>query len=191
MKLRAAAAGIALGETANAVGEPEGPNRGPKIREYARNAGFESDGLPWCAMGVQWCADQAARLLRCRNPLDAVELEGLVESYALEAADRDWIVDPHEVEPGDLALFEFELGPPRWNHVGFVLSPPGWVEGGPDLGRSFSPFWTVEGNTGPGTGPDAVEADREGDGWYVRRRRFAVGRTLFLRWDELQEGPGP
>lgn len=189
MRLRLAAAGIALGEAANEVREVGGNNRGPAIRKYARNAGFEDDGLPWCAMGVQWCADGAARLLQARNPLDEVELEGLVRSYALEGHERGWIIEPHQARAGDLVLYEFPGGDPTWNHIGFVLEELHYIIDADEDRFIYDPFHAIEGNTGPGVGLTPEERDREGDGWYVKRRRVRPGKTLFLRWDELEEGP--
>lgn len=193
MPLRTFAAGYALGEYGRNVRE-EGPNWSPRIAEYAANLTppwhiTPTSGQPWCAMVIQFVTDEACRLAELENPLDGVELEALVQSYAdwadarareeaeREDAEAGYIariinVPAALVEMGDLVLYRFSSGPPRWNHIGMVIDPPGTLEGGRNLFRAF------EGNTGS-------QGGRDGDGVYIKRRSIDAPYPIrFVRWDD-------
>lgn len=191
MRLRTAALAVLIGEAASRVHEQGGDNRGARVRQYLANVGI---GVPaaWCAAAIQWAADHGAWYLGVDDPLDWVEQEALVESYAMEGERRGWVVLPWEARAGDLVLFMFpEPGadeePKRWNHCG-LLEDAQLQYVMQNERRVYHSFRTVEGNTSPGVGLTPTERDREGDGVYRKVRKFVPGRTLFLRWDEATEG---
>ena len=158
--------GVALAEADHKVREEGGNNNGPRIRQYLDNAGIAVPA-PWCAAFVQYCSDVAARGLGVPNPLDAVKLEALVQSYADEFAHQ--VVDPWSARPGDLVCFSF--GGERWDHIGVIAQPP--------VGQSF---WTVEGNT-------STTDQRDGDSVSVKPRTLDTGtrEPLFLRWGSFDD----
>lgn len=157
MRLSEVALGVAIGEAAHGVHE-ESENDGTRIREYLEAANIHHPA-PWCAAFVQYCSDKAAKLIGAQNPLDRIELEGLVQDYvdSLECA-----TDPRR---GDLVAYRWN-GADRFNHLGIVMDPP-------DDARYF---WAVEGNT------SEMGQIRDGEGVYRKRRRYNPGTTLFLRW---------
>lgn len=164
--IQAVALGIAACDADHKVREVGGNNRGPRIRQYLANLDPPmQEGAPWCAAAVAYWSDLAARALGVKNPLDAVRLEALVQSYYDLLASEE--VPPEMVEPGDLVLFKFGSSG-RWDHIGIVTQPPKPGSKG---------FHTVEGNTG-------AESQRDGDGVHFRVRELdAAYPVCFIRWD--------
>lgn len=159
------ALGVALAEADRGTRETDGPNEGPRIREYLANVDPPiHHAAPWCAAAVQYWADLAAHQLGMDNPLDEVRLEALVQSYADWAHWSGGRVWAHQVEPGDLVLYSF--GGRRFDHIGIVVRPPD------EAGR----FLAVEGNTDADGGREGVEVA-------VRSRILNPG-MMFVRWDE-------
>lgn len=162
--------GLALAEVDHLVREDAGPNRGERIDRYNANTDPPvPPGSPYCAAGVQYVADVAAKALDVYNPLDAVRLEAYVQSY------HDWAKEGGLFVPvprrGDLVLFSF--GGLRFDHIGIVAR---------DLDR-LGRFQSVEANTSPGVGLSDRERQREGDGWYRKERRIEGGYPVrFVRW---------
>lgn len=161
--LYAAALGAAAHDLRRGVRESR-ENAGKEIDHMLRNAGI-TVAAPWCAAFVQDVTDSAARALGVANPLDAVKLEALVQSYVNWATEAGTLVtDPARVQPGWLMVFRFAPYT-RWNHIGFVLRrrvADGTVE-------------TIEGNTN-------TAGSREGDGVYQKVRRAGDSHTAFIAW---------
>lgn len=160
------ALGFALCEAERGVREEGGENRGPRIEEYLRATDPPiSVAAPWCAAFVQFVSDRAAEALAVANPLDAVRLEALVQSYADWSEGLGLFVERGAARPGDLVIYRFPRVP-RWNHIGILASRV-------DRDGSFS---AVEGNTN-----DA--GSREGDGVVLKLRSTEAGYpTAFIRW---------
>lgn len=165
--IRAVTLGVALAEADHRVREVGGNNHGPRIKQYLDNLDPPmAEGAPWCAAEVQYVSDIAARGLGVTNPLDAVKLEALVQSYYDTLSYNE--VSPAEVEPGDLALFKFSTSG-RWDHIGIVAQPPK---------PGSKTFWCVEGNTGD-------VSQRDGDGVYLKPREIDAGYpVVFLTWGD-------
>lgn len=166
MSIRATALGVAACDADHRVRESGGNNRGPRIRQYLENLDPPiAAAAPWCAAAVQYWSDVAARVLGTDNPLDAVRLEALVQSYYDEFGHLE--VAPYEAEPGDLVLFEFgDAG--RWNHIGLLAQPP----------NPQGHLWTVEGNT-------SDQNQRDGDAVVVKPRDLNAGYpVVFLTWGD-------
>lgn len=181
MRLRLAAAGIAIGEYANNAREIGGNNRGEFVRKYLKSAGF-GEGAPWCAAFTYWCIEEAAQFLNCKNPFQGMKYPALVSAYATMARDNGWLMPPERAREGDLVVFHWPSG----NHIGFLLDRPPVLAGRSDV---VGPFWTIEGNTGPGVGFSAEEMEREGDGVYRKLRKYDAKQVRFIRWDGGQIGP--
>lgn len=159
--------GVALGHADVKVREEGGNNRGPRIKAYLANTEPPlAEGAPWCAAFAQYCSDVAARALGIPNPLDAVKLEALVQSY-YDYFLLDVIGPAVRPEPGDLVLFKFPKDgkpSPTWNHIGIIARVgPGTT------------LVTVEGNTG-----DVNQ--RDGDGVYLKPRDTLKQPTCVIRW---------
>lgn len=167
--LRPIAVGVALQEAARGVKE-DSPNWSRDIRAYLLNCEPKiHTPVPWCAAFVQYVTDVACRRSGIVNPLDAVKREAYVPDYFDLAKDRGWVIPDTMANMGDLVIFQFNVGPRRWNHIGLVHLPP----------DKHGKFTTVEGNTG-----DPSQDQRDGDGVYVKERSVrATYRTCFVRWD--------
>lgn len=167
--IRLATVSVALAHADLKIREEGGNNRGPRIRAYLANTEPPlAEGAPWCAAAVQYWSDVAARGLELTNPLDAVKLEALVQSY-YDAFKDDVIGPAVRPEPGDLVLFKFPKDgkpSPTWNHIGLIARPP-------KPGTSIA--WCVEGNTG-----DVDQ--RDGDGVYLKPRDLAKLTSCVIRW---------
>jgi len=147
----------------------EKANDGRDVKHILRNAGINTPA-PWCAAWVQDVTDSAAKSLGVVNPLDAVQLEALVQSYANWAAQdaaKRIVSFPSRAIPGDLVLFKFGTSG-RYDHIGIVKRAPRDDAGG-------AAFYAMEGNTN-------AAGSREGDGVYEKIRSVVPGKTLFLRW---------
>lgn len=165
--------GFAAADADHRVREVGGNNFGPRIKQYLDSLDPPiAQGAPWCAAFVQYCSDRAAKVIGKPNPLDAVKLEALVQSYYDQFEQfvvKDGTKPGFYPEAGQLALFKFPVnGKPadRWNHIGIVAQYP--VEGG-------SIFWCVEGNTGD-------VSQRDGDGVHLKPRDMTKQPTCFIRW---------
>lgn len=165
--IRLVTLGVALGDADHKVREVGGNNAGPRVKAYLANAGI-AVAAPWCAAAVQMWSDVAARALGVSNPLDAVKLEALVQSYYDQFA-LDVIGPTVRPEPGDLVLFKFPKdgkASPTWNHIGLIAQAP-------KPGTSIA--ICVEGNTG-----DVDQ--RDGDGVYLKPRDLAKLTNCVIRW---------
>ncbi|MDH5279533.1 MAG: CHAP domain-containing protein [Thermoleophilia bacterium] len=163
MTLAAVALGFLAAEIDHGVREEGGNNRGPRIRKYAANIDPPMpEGLAWCAMAVQYAADEAAAVLEVANPLDAVRQEALVQSY-FDLLHGDQVA-PADAWPGDLVLYKFN-GSATWNHIGLVARVPG-------RGDTFT---ALEGNT-------SDENEREGDAVARKRRELGKYPVCFIAW---------
>lgn len=140
----------------------EGHNIGRMVETFQRAAGIRP-GDPWCAAFVNWCAEKAAELKGVTSPLEAVPLEGYVQSYVDYGGEQNWIRgDDDTPGVGDLVCFYYnELG--RYGHIGFVEE----IES--------STIKTIEGNTGPDGG-------REGEGVHTRIRNRQIEGVVYLDW---------
>lgn len=165
--IRAVTLGFALAEADHKVREVGGNNHGPRVQQYLGNLDPPmAEGAAWCAAEIQYSSDRAARGLGIPNPLDAVKLEALVQSYYDLLGHNE--VRPAEVEPGDLVLYKFN-GSQRWNHIGIVAQPPK---------PGSKVFFAVEGNTGD-------ISQRDGDGVYLKPRELDAGYPVcFLTWGD-------
>jgi len=132
-------------------------------------------GAPWCAAFVRYCAGKAATFLKAAGEdvsiPAAFPVSGYCPDYEAWARERGlWITVEQaqffttdqksdqgfgRPQRGDLVLFYFSAKG-RVAHIGVVI---GVFEGG---------VLTVEGNTSGGSG-----VNREGDGVYRRRRKWA------------------
>lgn len=136
---------------------PPGSNRGTEVDYWVREAKLDPKGAyPWCAAFVGAVGRQAIGTLLWRAPRTAS-----VAQLAEWAKQHQVLVE--SPERGDLfLLWEAQLTPPRFGHVGFVDAVA------PDH------MLTLEGNTNPGGG-------REGFGVFARRRNLAP-TTRYVRW---------
>lgn len=165
MILRSATLGVALCDADHKVREVGGNNRGPRIRQYLANVDPPINvAAPWCASAVQYWSDVAARGLGMDNPLDAVRQEALVQSYYDFFRPAGALVEPDEVMPGDLVLYQFGNAG-RWNHIGLVAQVP----------NGDGVAWVVEGNT-------SDQSQRDGDAVALKPRSIADQPTCFVRW---------
>lgn len=168
--LRQLALQVALDDLAKGVRE-EGPNWSPRIAEYFADLDppvilKRHQGYAWCAAAIQFWSDTAAHRFGLRNPLDGVVREALVEDYYSLAKSKGWLIGSAEADAGDLALYAFH-GEGHWDHIGFVVSPPG----------QGSEFTAVEGNTDSHGGREGVEVA-------LRPRDTKDYPVKFARWDE-------
>ncbi|HEX6940218.1 MAG TPA: hypothetical protein VF158_12460 [Longimicrobiales bacterium] len=164
--LRALALGRALGWYADGLAEdPPGSNWGPRVRGILADTGITVPA-PWCAAFVYSCAQDVARLHGLPNPLEHVVRRALVADYYAIAKERGWLIEPERADRGDLVIYDF-AGGHRWDHIGYVETPPGW---------SLT-FRALEGNTNDAGGREGVEVA-------IRDRRIEPGRVVFARWDE-------
>ena len=138
-------------------------NWGPEVKEFLFAAGITTPA-PWCAGFVNWCAEQGAYDKEMTSPLEEVELQAYVQSYAEWALVERRFVPPEEAGTGDLFILYYDnLG--RYGHIGFVVEI--------DLEEGW--FTTIEGNTND-------QASREGFK-VAERRRSIKPSTKFIRWD--------
>ena len=158
-ELRLRALEIALTQ----VGVKERPsNRGKEVEEYQAEAGIHP-GDPWCAAFVNWCARRAAAELGVTSALEAVPLQGYVQSYVDHGKQHGWVVKANEVKPGHLfCVYHPSLN--RYAHIGFVG----------EMLPSRTHFTTVEGNANSQGGREGIEV--------ARITRGVNDRILFLRW---------
>jgi len=144
-------------------------NSGPRVTAMLNAAGL-GVAAPWCAAAVYLWADEACKIKGVPNPLDAVPLKALVQSYVDWAEGGGHIVGRGDRAMGDLACFSF--GGERYDHIGLV--------------QSTEPLQCVEGNTYKPDGDDDVpgeRGEREGYEVEVRERRIEYAKpTLFIRW---------
>lgn len=171
------ALGVFAGDADHNVVEVGANNRGPRIREYLASVGL-GEGYAWCAAGVFYCWDYASEVTGEPNPLEAVPLRGLVESYF--ETFRNYVVSPESAPVGSLVLMKFGSNDRAYDHLGLLRKriAPGSLAGAD----------TVEGNTGPGIGTDPVEREREGDGVYLRTRGLEEGLKPLLFIDPTDPG---
>lgn len=147
------------------VRERGGENRGPEVTEFLRRANIHVPA-PWCAAYVNTCAEIGAEKLGVLSPLEEVPLQAYVQSYYQHFSKLGFIVEPHEVMPGDL----FVLWYPhlkRYGHIGFVK----------DIDVRRNRYTTIEGNTN-------AAGSREGDGVYSKTRHLG-SRVKFIRWTRV------
>lgn len=167
--IRLVTLGVALADADHKVREEGGNNKGPRIRAYLASLDPQmAEGAPWCAAACQYWSDVAARALGVPNPLDAVKLEALVQSY-YDHFRLDVIGPAVRPEPGDLVLFKFPKdgkASETWNHIGIIAQAP-------KSGVTIA--WVCEGNTG-----DVDQ--RDGDGVYLKPRDLAKLTNCVIRW---------
>lgn len=156
---------LALHEARDFIGLEEvgGDNRGPTV-EWFQKLGRIDAGLPWCAAFVNGAAEIAAAKKNVRSPLEAIDLQGYVQSYADWALEEDRLVGPDGVGIGDLFCLYHE-GLERYAHIGFVHRPP-----------HRGVFTTCEGNAGD-------RGERKGYKVAARERDVTDG-TIFIRWTD-------
>lgn len=142
-------------------------NWGPEVQQFLKAANISVPAF-WCAAFVNWSAEQAGidheQPSNMLSALEAVPLQGYVQSYYEWAVQHDRLISPAEAGPGDLfVLYYSNLG--RYGHIGFVVEcneKEGW-------------YTTVEGNTNE-------EGSREGNTVAKKKRNITPG-TKFIRWD--------
>lgn len=155
MTFRDRAVVIARGEK-GVKEHPAGSNDGPRVRQYQKVSGAYH--APWCASFVAWCFETA------KHPLSGFNL-AYVPSYVHAARAKQHglrLVGPGEVEPGDLACFDWQKDGVA-DHIGIVSRRV-------DAGGGFT---SVEGNT-------AVGNDSNG-GEVMERTRNLSQVTCFIR----------
>jgi hypothetical protein len=148
--LSAKALEIARGELAAGIRGHELPMwgrfRGLRVDEYQRAVSLplapnpQLQGFPWCAAGVHWCFDGAARELGLPNPCPRTGGALKMWDAAQDAHGT------HSPSPGD--VFVLDRGGGGHGHVGFV-----------ELVEAGGVLTTVE----PDTGNRALSAT--GDAW--------------------------
>lgn len=149
-------------------------NDGPRIRLMLEAAGIDV-AAPWCAAACYlWISDACAELGQ-PNPLEAVPLKALVQSYVNWARENELLIGAPERRPGDLVCFSF--GGERYDHIGLL--------------HTADPLRVVEGNTFLDDGDDDApgqRGEREGYEVEVKDRRLGYARrTLFIRWTAANE----
>lgn len=161
-----AQATLALALTQEGVKEEGKANWGPKVQEYLKAAGVTVPAA-WCAAYVNWCAEQTAKRLGVKSPLELVPNQAYVQSYAEYGKKHGWEVERSKAQPGDLILFwSTELK--RYAHMGIVT---GWTT---VAGKRV--LATIEGNTND-------EGSREGYE-VAKRTRSLTNNVLILRWSK-------
>jgi len=159
--LRLTTLAVAEHELRAGIREVGGANRGRRVSEYLAEANV-LEPAPWCAAYVNWCARNAARIMRCQSPLETVPIQAYVQSHYLWAREHNLFVPHSQALPGDLFILWYsKLG--RWGHVGLVREPLGTLR-----------FRTVEGNTNS-------EGSREGDAVASKIRLFSPNVKI-IRW---------
>jgi len=138
--------------------EEHGSNLGPGV-EWFQRLGRIRAGQPWCAAFVNGVAEIACAVKDVTGPLEAVPLQGYVQSYYDYGSSEGWLVDEPDV--GDLFLVWHE-SKERYAHIGFVqIALPGYIK-------------TVEGNSND-------DGSREGREVAENWRQIKPG-IVFLRW---------
>lgn len=159
--LRLTTLAVAEHELRAGVREVGGANRGRRVSEYLAEANVR-EPAPWCAAYVNWCAKNAARIMRCQSPLETVPIQAYVQSHFIWAREHGLFVPYDQVLPGDLFILWYSrLG--RWGHVGLVR----------ERLRALR-FRTIEGNTNG-------EGSREGDA-VASKVRLSGPQVRFIRW---------
>jgi hypothetical protein len=139
-----------------------GENWGPKVKEYLAAASVDNPA-PWCAAFVNWCAEQAAKELEVKSPLELVPNQAYVQSYVDYAKAHGWVVDRREARTGDL-ICVWHQSLKRYGHIGLVT---GWT-------TDSKLIRTIEGNTND---------DGSREGYEVAKRdRTPTTSILILRW---------
>lgn len=151
---------VLIAEAKRYLGVVESPklsNRGTCVDYWIRECGLDPKGsYPWCAAFVGQVGRQA---LGHAWPLPRTASCAVLASWAEKAGKL--VTVP---QPGDLfLLWEAQLTPARYGHVGFVVDV------------AARDFGTIEGNTNPG-------GSRDGFGVFARRRPLG-GTTHFVRWE--------
>lgn len=151
---------IALNE--KGVKEEGKANWGPKVKEYLAAAQIDVPAA-WCAAFCNWSAEHAAKSLGVTSPLEAVPLQGYVQSYVDFGKKHGWFVPRTEAKRGDLiCIWHQSLN--RYGHVGLVT---GWSA---DKKR----IATVEGNSNTDGSRDGFEV--------VTHERTPTTNIQILRW---------
>lgn len=89
-------------------------------------AWFGLNRLPWCAMYVSWVYDQAAKSVKCENPLAGLQTRkgyaGVTEGWRL-VKKRGWDLDKGEgLLPGDIVFWDHDHVTGGPGHTGIVMS---------------------------------------------------------------------
>lgn len=135
-----------------------GNNVGPGV-EWFQKLGTIRAGQPWCAAFVNGIAEIACAVKDRTSPLEAVPLQGYVQSYYEYGTQQGWLVN--KPEAGDLFLVWHE-SKERYAHIGFVQVVTG------------NQIKTIEGNSNE-------DGSREGREVAENWREIREG-IVFLRW---------
>lgn len=100
---------------------------------------FGLNGHPWCAMYVSWVYDQAAKSVKCENPLAGLQTSkgfaGVTTGWA-SMKKRGWALDSTEgLLPGDVVCWDHDSNPGGAGHTGLVIEV------------TSTGYKTIEGNT--------------------------------------------
>lgn len=140
--------------------QEHGNNAGPGV-EWFQKLGTIRAGLPWCAAFVNGIAEIACAVKDRVSPLEAVPLQGYVQSYFEYGTQQGWLVD--EPDLGDLFLV-WHPNKNRYAHIGFVQD------------TITHKIQTIEGNSNS----DGSREGREvAENW-----RPVTDRLRFLRWTD-------
>lgn len=141
---------VAIGE----VGTKEvGNNRGTKIDLYNKTAGA-SLGSPYCASGVYYCFNTAAKTLYCKNFLKKTPSANGQFDYMAKKSKK---VQNSFITPGSLIVWKYQQS---YNgHIEIVKRV---------LNNTTGNIETVGFNTSSGTSG----SQRDGGGVYIRQRNF-------------------
>jgi cell wall-associated NlpC family hydrolase len=133
------------------VGYTENPSGSNKTK-YGK--WFLLDGVPWCAMFVSWCYDQAG------TPLGNIGFKkgfaGCQTGFAHWSKTGEITIKP---APGDICLFDWN-GDKRYDHTGIFVS---------DLGNGK--FKSIEGNT---------SSTNQSNGGQVQIRERSYNNVVFV-----------
>ena len=141
------------------IQEVGGDNRGPAVA-FFQKLGEIGTGSPWCAAFVNACAEIACAKKNVVSPLEAVPLEGFVQSYYDHAKKEGWLRNRPGI--GDLFMV-YHRTKKRYAHIGLVaaVTPEG--------------FLTIEGNSND-------EGSREGYEVCQNLRQYIGGIVFANPW---------
>ncbi|MDO3648216.1 C40 family peptidase [Nocardia mangyaensis] len=120
------------------------------VREFGNNTVNAPYNIndAWCASFADWVWDQAGHEVTWTN-------KNYVPAIWNDAQGMGLAASPHNAEPGDMIVFDWDGGVP--DHIGIVVRVDG------------DTIYTIEGNTG---GPDGV------DGVYEKARTISSGNIV-------------
>lgn len=139
---------------------PDDPQPGSKYGRYWAEKMNEpwlagsSTSIWWCMLFVSWCLDQAG--------VSSPGFPSYNCDLTVSKAGGTILADKRAAQPGDVAIFDWNMADKHCNHTGFI-----------ELNKG-SYAQTIEGNTSPGT----AGSQSAGNGVWRRTRSWSVIRYV-------------